>query len=77
VDRRVTLHTHQTVLFGVVQPVPCATGDDQPVQLVRFHPNQLFNTFVPPLLEALPAQLHRPAGDPQEDDSLVLQQIHP
>ena len=39
--------THQTVLFAVVQPVAGSPGSNDPLQLVRLHPDDLVTPLVP------------------------------
>jgi hypothetical protein len=76
VDEGLPLDADEAVLLGVVEPVAGLAGDDQPVDLVGLDPDQLVDPPVPPLGEALPRELHRPPGHPEEDEPLVLQDVH-
>jgi len=35
------------VLFAVVEPMTCATSTNDPLQLVRFDPDEFIDTLVP------------------------------
>jgi hypothetical protein len=74
---RVSLDPHQAVLLRVVEPVARLASYDQPVYLVCLDPDQLVHSTVPPLRQTLSPQLHGPTSDPEEDEALVLQDVHP
>ena len=38
--------THQTMLFAMIQPVPCSACPDDSLKLIGLHPNQLINALV-------------------------------
>jgi hypothetical protein len=74
VEARLALHAHKAVLLGVVQPVPGAAAADD-AHLLGLDPDEFLDPLVAPLAQALPAQLHGPASDPEEDQPLVLQHL--
>ena len=66
VHRQVPLHSHQTVLLAVVEPVACAAGTNETLELVGLDPDQLVHSLVAPESEALPAKLHGTAWERAE-----------
>lgn len=72
---RLALDAHEAVLLAVVEPVARSAGSNQPLQLVRLDPDHLLDRRVAPELEALTAELHRTARDPQETEAVVLQAL--
>ena len=72
VDWQVALGPHQAVLLAVVQPMPSPSGSNDPLQLVRLHPDDFVDALIAPELETVSAQLHSTARHPQEYQPFVL-----
>lgn len=67
------LCTDEAMLFGMVEPMSCPTGPNEPLRLPNFDPHELVDPVVTPMTEELPTQLHGPARDPEEDEAGVLE----
>lgn len=61
------------MFLPVIEPVTSASSTDDPLQLVGLDPNDLIDTLVAPKQQTLAAELHSTTGDPQKDETLVLQ----
>jgi hypothetical protein len=68
-----SLQPDEHVLLCVVQPVSCASGPDDTLQLISLHPDDLINTSVSPVAQAFAANLHRSSSHPEEEKSFVLE----
>jgi hypothetical protein len=59
----------------VVEPMPRFASNYKSVDLVCFDPNKFIDSLISPFDETLPAKLHSPASHPQEDETLLLEDI--
>lgn len=59
----------------MIEPMSSSAGSDDSLELVGLDPDDFFDSAVSPELEALSAELHRSAGDPEVDESFFLQQV--
>jgi len=86
---RRALDGNEAMLFGVIEPVTGPAGADERAELIRLEPDDLVDALeaarsvqprvedAPPLGEADATELHRAAGDPEEEQAaLVLQLRH-
>lgn len=73
IDAWIPLHSHQTVLLAVIEPVSSSSRSNYPLQLISLHPDYFVDSLVAPQLQALPAKFHGTASHPQKQQSLVLQ----
>lgn len=68
----IPLHTDQTVLFAVIEPMTGSARSNDSLQLIGLDPNDFVHSFVAPQFQTLSAQFHRPSGHPQENQTCSL-----
>ena len=49
-----------------------SSRSDNPLQLIRFDPNDLVDSFIAPQVETLSAQLHSSSSHPKENVAVIL-----
>ncbi len=64
------------MLFCVIKPVTSFTGDNEPVDLVGFDPDDFVNFLVAPFSHTVSRKFHGPTCNPQKQQALILQQIN-
>jgi hypothetical protein len=57
----------------MIQPMSRPPRPNQPLQLVRFDPDKFADAFVAPDVQAFTAEFHGAAGDPEENEAVVLE----
>ncbi len=64
------------MLFCVIKPVTRFTGDNEPVDLVGFDPNNFVDFLIAPFSHTVSRKFHGPTCNPQKKQALILEQIN-